>query len=90
MITKITPINRPGLNLNQRISPDITMAEINKKLGFKPNIQDDPHNVTASWGFEVTLDDGSTHRCAIWDYNGNRWSTYGPKAIFDELFGATT
>ena len=90
MIAKITPVNRPGLYLTQYLSPNITMADIIKKLGFKPNIWDDPHNVTASWGFDATLDDGSTHRCAIWDYCGRRWSAYGPKPIFDELFGATT
>jgi len=90
MIAKITPVNRPGLHLNQCISPDITMVEINKKLGFKPNIWNHLKNVSAAWGFEVTLDNGSTHRCAIWDYHGRRWSAYGPKPIFDELFGATT
>jgi hypothetical protein len=36
-----------------------------------PNVQDDEDKVTHSWGFAI---DGDL--CGIWDYKGERWSTY--------------
>ena len=35
-----------------------------------------------TWEF---LADGT--ECAIWDYNGSRWSLFGPRAVFEEIFG---
>jgi hypothetical protein len=62
-----------------------TAEEINEKLGFKPNIEDDPFKVKYSWCFKV---DGQL--CAIWDwkmsYSFNQFSWFGPPAIKEQLF----
>jgi hypothetical protein len=61
-------------------------AEINKILGFKPNIADDPDKVKYSWGFTV---DGV--HCGIWDYKGSykykSFSTFGPADSLRKVFG---
>jgi hypothetical protein len=65
---------------------EITAEEISKKLGFQPNIEDDPDKVVNSWAFTV---DGI--KCAIWDYKGSHnwgsFSTYGPRETFVKIFG---
>jgi hypothetical protein len=65
---------------------NVTVADISRVLGFEANIEDDPYKVVNSWGFTV---DGE--RCAIWDYKGshtyNSFSTFGPRAVFEQLFG---
>lgn len=65
---------------------NVTAAEIAKILGFEANCQDDPDKVKYSWGFTA---DGE--RCGIWDYKGsytyNSFSLYGPKEVFEQLFG---
>lgn len=64
------------------LNPKITKAQINKVLGLTPQGGDSGKS-TADWNFEVN----GVH-CAIWDYNGSRWSCYGPKETFEKLFGA--
>ena len=64
-----------------------TSAElITEKLGFTPNVDDDPHKVVHSWSFTA---DGKA--CAVWDYKGSHldhtFSFFGPKHVFVELFG---
>ena len=65
-----------------------TVEEINKVLGFKSNIKDDPYKVKYSWGFTA-----NGVKCAIWDYKGsheyNQFSFFGPQEIFIGLFGST-
>lgn len=65
---------------------EVTVADISRVLGFEANIEDDPDKVENSWGFTV---DGE--RCAIWDYKGshtyNSFSTFGPREVFEQLFG---
>lgn len=60
------------------------IAEI---LGFEANCEDDPYKVKYSWGFKA---DGV--HCGIWDYRGsytyNNFSLYGPKEVFEQLFGS--
>ena len=60
--------------------------EIAKILGFEANCKDDPSKVVYSWGFKA---DGV--HCGIWDYYGSHtlasFSTYGPKEVFEQLFG---
>jgi hypothetical protein len=65
----------------------VTVHDINLKLGFRSNIQDDPDKVKYSWGFTV---DGEPF--GIWDYKSysnspTEFSTYGDKAVLAELFG---
>ena len=61
-------------------------ADIDKALGFKPNVQDDPYKVKYSWAFTA-----GGRKCAIWDWKGGwrdgEWSFYGPKEIFQKIFG---
>lgn len=77
----ILPHDEAGAHRTGSIDSGYTVKEINKILGFKPNIQDDPTRVKYSWGFTV---DGQP--CGIWDYRGSRWSVFGPKEVFDRLF----
>jgi hypothetical protein len=77
----IAPHDRPGEYAQGSIDCRYTVREITQVLGFGPNVQDDPVKVKHSWGFTA---DGQP--CGIWDYKGGRWSTFGPKEIFDELF----
>jgi hypothetical protein len=69
---------------------DLSVEEIEYVLG-SPNIKDDPLKVSHSWGFMVTADSGATYACGIWSYKGsekyNEWSYYGPRFVFDALFG---
>ena len=61
-------------------------ADIARILGFEANCQDDPDKVKYSWGFKA---DGV--HCGIWDYyrsyKMNSFSLYGPKEVFEQLFG---
>lgn len=77
----ILPYDEAGAHRTGNIDSGYTVKEINKILGFKPNIQDDPTRVKYSWGFTV---DGQP--CGIWDYRGSRWSVFGPQEVFDRLF----
>lgn len=79
---RIQPIDEPGAHATGSLSSSLTVDQINKVLGFAPNVRDDPDKVKHSWGF---LADGEP--CGIWDYRGRRWSTYGPPEIFRQLFG---
>lgn len=77
----IEPTDKPGEHATGSIDSRYTVREITRILGFGPNVQDDPVKVKHSWGFNV---DGQP--CGIWDYKGSRWSTFGPKSVFDSLF----
>jgi hypothetical protein len=81
---KIVPINKPGAHRTGEIS-GYAKVDIDKILGFKPNVLDDPDKVKYSWGFTV---DGV--ECGIWDYKGSYkarvYSTYGPDEVFAKLF----
>lgn len=79
---RIEPYNKVGSFKTGSLPSSITVERINRVLGFAPNVDDDPDKVEYSWSFLV---DGE--HCAIWDYRGVRWSTYGPSEIFFELFG---
>ncbi len=65
---------------------DITVAEINEKLGFTPNIEDDPYKVVNSWQFRA-----GGNVCAVWDYKGSHkygsFSTYGDATTLRKIFG---
>lgn len=65
----------------------MTKAKISKILGFKPNGSGDGYKVKTEWLFTY-----KGHELAIWDYKGSasfgQFSTYGPKDLLTELFGA--
>lgn len=70
----------------------ITALQIQMRLDMFPNVDDDPYKVKNSWGFNVSESDiPGFIRCGIWDYKGsenfNYYSTYGPKEVFEYLFG---
>lgn len=64
----------------------LSAKDIEKILGFKSNVDDDPNKVKYSWGFTVAGKD-----CAIWDYEGsykyNEFSAWGDFASLVKLFG---
>jgi hypothetical protein len=81
---KVIPNSNPGGSRTGTLS-NITVDEINRVLGFTPNVDDDPDKVVNSWGFTVDGED-----CGIWDYKGsqnwNQFSTCGPDKVFRTLF----
>ncbi len=80
----IVPVDRAGSYRTGTLQ-SVTASDIEKVLGFPPNIEDDPDKVKYSWGFEV---DGKF--AAIWDFKESHklhvWSTYDPDGIIDSLF----
>lgn len=66
----------------------MTVEEINRRLGFTPNVADDGDKVKHSWGFTV---EGERGHFGIWDYKGSElsgcFSTFGPRKVFEEIFG---
>lgn len=77
----ILPYPEPGDSWSYDLSSKLSPSEISKRLGFDPNVRDDPQKVKYSWGFTVN---GS--RCGIWDYNGARWSVYDPDKVLHLVF----
>jgi hypothetical protein len=58
-------------------------ADVEARLGFAANREDDPGKVSHSWGFLV---DGVF--CAVWTYRGGpTLSTFGPAAALRSVFG---
>lgn len=88
MKMNIYPYDKSGSHKTGTIS-GLTKKQIQKILGFKPNLQGDADKIKYEWGFYV---DSSNCNFSIWDYKGshkyNQFSTYGPHEIFLELFGA--
>jgi len=82
MIVKM--IDQAGACKTGTLPSTVTPEQIITVLG-QPNIKDDPYKVTHSWGFSI---DGES--CGIWDYNGHRWSTYGPIDKINTLLGLGT
>lgn len=82
---KITPIKKVGSHRTGQLD-GITVKEINRRLGFTPNCEDDPYKVKHSWGFTVN----GVH-CGVWDYKGsekfNSFSTYGDPDVLATIFG---
>ena len=66
------------------------------KLGFGPEIMDDPSKMRQKWQFLYEAD-GVSYHCGIWDYKGTKqeeelgmkkdFCFYGPLFIAIELFG---
>lgn len=76
-----------------RLAATLTEAEIIAKLGqpthLDPNDPDSDGKVTIMWDIWATpAGDLDPHPCGVWDFKDVRWSTYGPHAVFKELFGA--
>jgi hypothetical protein len=63
------------------LDPSITEKKITETLGVEPDKFND-EKVTVEWSFAW-----KGQPCAIWDYRGAQWSTYGPPEAFRELFG---
>ena len=66
------------------------------KLGFGPEIMDDPSKMRQRWQFLYEVD-GTGYHCGIWDYKGTKQEEelgmkkdfwfYGPLFVAIELFG---
>lgn len=69
-----------GSHKTGSLAYDLLVSQIVDVLKFKSSAGD-PYKVTHEWNFTV---DGVY--CSIWDYKGTRWSTYGPREIFEKLF----
>jgi len=84
---KIVPVSDVASHKTGRIV-GLSKAEIDRILGFKPNVADDPGKVKHSWGFNVQGND-----CAVWDWKGSHklkeWSAYGPDSVLREVFGTS-
>lgn len=81
---KIVPYDKAGDYCQGRIT-GVSSNLITQRLGFGPNVKDDPSKVKYSWGFMY-----KGQRFGIWDYNQsyryNNFSYYGNKQIIKELF----
>lgn len=81
----IKPVDRPGDSCTGHIT-GLTVAEINARLGFKPNVDDDPSKVKYSWGFTV-----NGERCGVWDWKGSHrdriFSAWGNPGALLAVFG---
>ena len=84
----IVPVDRAGPYRTGTLDL-VTPEDIEKVLGFAPNIEDDPDKVKYSWGFEA---DGKF--AAIWDYKDSYklrvFSIYDPNGIIATLFNRST
>ena len=78
----IQMVDRSGPRKTGSLPSTITLDQIVAVLG-PPSVSDDEDKVTYSWGFTI---DGELF--GIWDYKGNRWSTFGPTDKILELLGA--
>lgn len=81
----ILPVNQVGDSRTYSID-GLSAAQIERRLGFKANCQDDPDNVKYSWGFTV---DGV--RCGVWDYKGSHtlkiFRAFGDHESLVKVFG---
>lgn len=81
----IQPVDIPGSHRTGLLY-NMTRDMIIEKLGFEPNVVDDPDKVKDSWGFTV---DGKPF--GIWDWKGSQlighYSFYGDKQTMTEIFG---
>lgn len=84
-LVNILPVDEAGDFRNATIE-GLTVAEITKKIGFPPNVEDDPDKVDNSWGFTV-----NGARCGVWDYKGSgrfkSFSAWGPMESLKLVFG---
>lgn len=81
----IEPHDVVGPHRTGRLPSLLSVKDINRRLGFAPNVQDGPSKVKHSWGIKI---DGVF--CAIWDYKGSRWSTYDPQNVLVKVFPEAT
>ena len=81
----IIPVNEAG-DCRTASVVGLSVSDIEKRLGFTANCEDDPSKVKHSWGFTV---DGE--RCGVWDYKGsehsNSFSAWGPISALKKVFG---
>lgn len=81
----IKPVSEPGDSRTAGVD-GLTVAQVEKLIGFSANCKDDPSKVKHSWGFTV---DGV--RCGVWDYKGserdNSFSAWGPLSALKKVFG---
>lgn len=84
---EILPADQGGSHRTTSIT-GLTVEQITERIGFAPNIEDDPYKVENSWGFTVN----GVH-CGVWDYKGSHkcavpsFSAYGPIETLRLVFG---
>jgi hypothetical protein len=61
----------------------LSARDISVILGFLPNGEGDGYKVTKEWTFRVI----GLGECAIWDWKGSEWSTFGPHDLLRLIFG---
>lgn len=87
MSIQIFPLDKPGSHKSGTLINQSKLV-IESVLGFAPNVKDDPCKVKYSWGFTA---DGK--ECGIWAWKGSEnrgeYSFYGPREVFEALFGPT-
>ena len=86
---KITQVDRDG-TYKMGTLYDLTLAQIQKALGFEP--EDESTDGKVRWFFAFDVEDGEEdHFCAIWDWKGSadsdEWSYFGPRHIIDKVLG---
>lgn len=85
-VPRLAPCSRGiGSHKQGELIDTFTPKKIDQIVGADKRVSDDPSKVKHSWSF---LWNGK--QCAIWDYYGHRWSIFGPKEAFEDLFGPDT
>jgi len=71
---------------------NIKRTDINRLIGFSGNQYHQGRcngKQTKTWCFELTLPNGETHLCLIWDYysTGQWYSVWMPEEFAKDIFG---
>ncbi len=74
-------VAKGGSHRQGRLPSTLTVADITKRLGFKPMLGSPDGKCAYTWSFKF---DGVL--CAVWDYRGARWSAGGPAPMLLALF----
>lgn len=78
---KVNPLHRfVGTSRTGSLSASLSVDDIQARLGGRVQPDREMDKSRYYWLFTVN---GET--AAIWDYNGGRWSTYGPRSAFEDL-----
>lgn len=76
----VTKASIEGTYKTGALPDSLTENDIEQVLGFAPTISCD-RKVTRSWFFQV-----NGNPCGIWDYKGERWSTFDHAKVLPVLF----
>lgn len=78
----IVPVEIETMWKEGKLNSRLALKDISKRLGMEPNSDGDGVKVKFQWMFTA---DGVP--CSVWDFDGERWSTFGPAEKLKAIFG---